>query len=104
MESDSGDYISLLAYVAGRSAVEATDISWYYPNGTIIVDSSLFRQESRRLFLGRAQLNDGGMYRVEVLSDTGSPVSAAIELVVQGTYVCMRSLKNILTTLVLHRL
>ena len=72
----------LEVYVSGYPLINSDNISWYWPNSSIIQKNEAgFMNGGRTLFLVNVQLVDAGAYRCEVtLPGVGRSKSALIHL------------------------
>ena len=77
-----GGQALLEVYASGYPLISSDNISWYWPNGSIIQENEAeFMNDRRTLFLVNVQLMDAGAYRCEVtLPGTGGSRSALIQL------------------------
>ena len=75
---------TLRVYVSGYPLVTSSQIHWYRPNGTEILEGqALFEDGRRTLVLSEVQSTDEGMYRCEVTTSYGNR-STLIQLDVYG--------------------
>ena len=77
-----GGQALLEVYVSGYPLISGDNISWYWPNSSIMKkNEASFMNDGRTLFLVNIQLIDAGAYRCEVtLPGVGRSKSALIQL------------------------
>ena len=79
-----GTPATLQVYVSGYPLVARSQIHWYRPNGTeILEDQARFEDDRRTMVLSEVQSTDGGLYRCEVNTSYGDR-STMIQLDVYG--------------------
>ena len=82
LEVPLGSQALLEVYVSGYPLIDGDNISWYWPNSSIIRENEAgFMNDGRTLSLVNIQLIDAGAYRCEVtLPGIGRSKSAFIHL------------------------
>ena len=82
LEVQLGSQALLEVYVSGYPLIDGDNISWYWPNSSIIRENEAgFMNDGRTLSLVNVQLIDAGAYRCEVtLPGIGRSKSAFIHL------------------------
>jgi hypothetical protein len=82
VEALVGGQALLEVFVSGYPLISSDNISWYWPNGSIIQENEAeFMNGGRTLFLVDVRLVDAGAYRCEVtLPGIGRSKSALIQL------------------------
>ena len=79
-----GTDVTLRVYMSGYPLVTSSQIHWYRPNGTEILEGQARFEDGRRtMVLGEVQSTDGGLYRCEVTTSYGDR-STLIQLDVYG--------------------
>ena len=79
-----GTTAALQVYVSGYPLITSSQIHWYRPNGTEIVEGQASFEDGRRtIVLSEVQSIDEGLYRCEVTTSYGSS-STSIQLDVYG--------------------
>lgn len=86
VEALVGGQALLEVYASGYPLISSDNISWYWPNGSIIKENEAgFMNDGRTLFLVNVQLIDAGAYCCEItLPDIGRNKSALIQLSVHS--------------------
>ena len=94
-----GTPATLEVYVSGYPLVASSQIHWYRPNGTeVLEEEAMFENGRRTVVLSEVQPTHRGMYRCEVATSYGNH-STFIQLEVYGM---MTSLCNYMTFKLLH--
>ena len=89
-----GTPATLQVYVSGYPLVASSQIHWYRPNGTEILEGQArFGNGRRTMFLSEVQSTDGGLYRCEVNTSYGDR-STMIQLDVYGMKTILQDLNN----------
>ena len=79
-----GTAATLRVYVSGYPLVTSSQIHWYRPNGTEILEGQARFEDGRRtMILTEVQSTDGGLYRCEVTTSYGNS-STSIQMDVYG--------------------
>lgn len=89
-----GTPATLQVYVSGYPLVASSQIHWYRPNGTEILEGQArFGNDRRTMFLSEVQSTDGGLYRCEVNTRYGDR-STMIQLDIYGMKTILQDLNN----------
>ena len=92
-----GDRAVLEVYAASYPPINGSQIRWYWPNGSEILERDVeFMNGRRSLFLVDVQLSYAGLYRCDVaLPGSMETSSAVIDLQVHGMYFQAINVQNI---------